>query len=336
MFILAECNIPPIITGILSQLYKIIIILVPLGIVIFGSIDFIKATIAKDSNAIASSVKTFINRLITGCITFFVLAIVTWLFKSLLSGVGEANSAMDCALKIIGGTAGSSSGNNSVSQVANKMVCYGTQYSACISQNQSPNKVEECTKSANTMCGTNNKPAKTTTTTTTTTTKNYNKTDFKTCEECQQYFKKEIAECTGNENDNIYTSYYNDCNSHYISNGYSIGNFDSNYFVDAAALYADCAANNGNDANSSNCQMELANYKAIIQKYNLGSGTLNIPSDAYTEADLESGFRKGITSEQYTNKCISYAQAAQKEYNDGQFKEKYNSCSKMICKQICK
>ena len=68
MFILAECTFPPIITGILSQLYKIIIILVPIGIVIFGSIDFIKATIAKDSNAIAASVKTFINRLITGCI----------------------------------------------------------------------------------------------------------------------------------------------------------------------------------------------------------------------------------------------------------------------------
>ncbi len=103
MFILAECTFPPIITGILSQLYKIIIILVPIGIVIFGSIDFIKATIAKDSNAIAASVKTFINRLITGCITFFVLAIVTWLFKGLLSGVNDASSAMDCALRIIGG-----------------------------------------------------------------------------------------------------------------------------------------------------------------------------------------------------------------------------------------
>ncbi len=165
MFFLAECDIPPIITGILSQLYKIIIILVPIGIVIFGSIDFIKATIAKDDNTIASSTKTFISRLITGCITFFVLTIVTWLFRGILKGIGEANSAMNCALQIIGGTAGSStSGNNSSSQIADKMICFGTQYSLCVSKNQSPNKVKECTEAADSICGTShNIPATTTT-----------------------------------------------------------------------------------------------------------------------------------------------------------------------------
>ena len=71
MFILAECEIPPVITGILSQLYKIIIVLIPIGIVIFGSIDFIKATIAKNSDAIATTTKTFISRLIAGAVTFF-------------------------------------------------------------------------------------------------------------------------------------------------------------------------------------------------------------------------------------------------------------------------
>lgn len=107
MFILAECDIPPVITGILSQLYKIIIILVPIGIVIFGSIDFIKATIAKNNDAIAATTKTFVSRLIAGAVTFFVLAIVTWLFKVIIKNVGEANSAMQCALEIIGGSAGS-------------------------------------------------------------------------------------------------------------------------------------------------------------------------------------------------------------------------------------
>ena len=95
MFILAECDlIPHVIVGILAQLYKIIIILVPIGIVIFGSVDFIKATIAKNSDAIAATTKTFISRLIAGAITFFVLAIVTWLFKIIIGNVGGANSAM--------------------------------------------------------------------------------------------------------------------------------------------------------------------------------------------------------------------------------------------------
>lgn len=156
MFILAECNIPGVITGILSQLYKIIIILVPIGIVVFGSIDFIKATIAKDANAIASSTKTFISRLIAGAVTFFVLTIVTWLFTIIIGHVGGASSAMQCALEIIGGTASDYSGENSYSnQMANKMVCYGTQYAACLSGNQSPNKEQECNQAANQICGTN-------------------------------------------------------------------------------------------------------------------------------------------------------------------------------------
>lgn len=158
MFILAECNIPPVITGILSQLYKIIIVLVPIGIVVFGSIDFIKATMAKDNNAIASSSKTFISRLIAGCITFFVLAIVTWLFQVLLKNVGDASSAMSCALQIIGGTAGSSSGYSSQDsygvQMAQNSYCYGNEYANCMNNPNSDS--EACRKAANRICNTNN------------------------------------------------------------------------------------------------------------------------------------------------------------------------------------
>ncbi len=204
MFILAECNIPPVITGILSQLYKIIIVLIPIGIVIFGSIDFIKATMAKDSNAIASSTKTFISRLITGCITFFVLTIVTWLFKTIIGNVGEASSAMSCALQIIGGTAGSSSGygsQNSYSvQMAANMACYGTQYGLCISQNQNPNKVEECNTAANSICHTNNKVQKPTTTTTTTTT-------IKTYDQYQSCIEQYCSDLSGVARKNCESKY---------------------------------------------------------------------------------------------------------------------------------
>lgn len=156
MFILAECNIPGVITGILSQLYRIIIILVPIGIVVFGSIDFIKATIAKDANAIASSTKTFISRLIAGAVTFFVLTIVTWLFTIIIGHVGGASSAMQCALEIIGGTASDYTGGNSYSsQMTNKMACYGTQYSLCIRSIPNTNNDEMCRQAADEACGTN-------------------------------------------------------------------------------------------------------------------------------------------------------------------------------------
>ena len=108
MYILAECDIPNVVTGILSQVYKIILVLVPIGIVVFGSMDFIKAIAAKDTNAIAASTKTFISRLIAGGITFFVLVIVTWLFRIVLSSLDDTNSAMNCALQILGGQASSS------------------------------------------------------------------------------------------------------------------------------------------------------------------------------------------------------------------------------------
>ena len=103
MFVLVQCNLPNVVTGIIAEIYKAIMILIPLGIVLFGTIDFVKAIAAKDEAAISASGKTFVSRLITGCLTFFVLAIVTWVFRTIIGRIEGASSAMDCALKILGG-----------------------------------------------------------------------------------------------------------------------------------------------------------------------------------------------------------------------------------------
>lgn len=156
MLILAECNIPPVITGILSQLYKIIIIAIPIGIVLFGTIDFLKAAVSKNTDNVSSSTKTFITRLITGCLTFFVLTIVNWLFTKVIGSVGGASSAMQCAKQIIGGNTTATSGNNGASSaIANNMFCYGTEISNCLRNNQSPNRQSECAESAKKVCNMN-------------------------------------------------------------------------------------------------------------------------------------------------------------------------------------
>ncbi|MCI9434683.1 MAG: hypothetical protein HFI86_05390 [Bacilli bacterium] len=278
--------------------------LTPAILIIMGSLDFGKAIMSQKEDEIKKAQGSFIKKLIAGAAVFFVVVLARWIVDIVNNSLKKAGenptNAFNCVSLLLTG-----------------------KYSADDKSYYDP-PVQKPTQ----------------------TTKDYNYNQFQTCEECQQYYKKEISECAGNENDNIYVKYWDDCNSHYESRGFSIGNTpDPNYFIDAAALYAECV-NNAIDEAGDNykieeiiaaCETEHNNYAAIIKKYNLGSGTLNIPTDIYNNVDdSKFGFLEGITSEQYSNKCTSYAQAAQKEYNEGQFKERYESCSKMICDQVCK
>lgn len=54
----------------------IIQIVVPVLLVVFGSIDFLKAIIAQKDDEIKKGQQTFIKRLIAGIIVFFVIAVV--------------------------------------------------------------------------------------------------------------------------------------------------------------------------------------------------------------------------------------------------------------------
>lgn len=69
-------SFPKPIAPIIHTTYILLQIVIPLGIIIVGSLDFVKATIASDVDKMKKSQKKFVSRLIAGSITFFVFVIV--------------------------------------------------------------------------------------------------------------------------------------------------------------------------------------------------------------------------------------------------------------------
>lgn len=73
----------------------VIQIVIPVLLVIFGSIDFLKAVIAQKEDEIKKGQQTFMKRLIAGVIVFFVVSIVK-LIVSFAAGDDEA-TILNCA-----------------------------------------------------------------------------------------------------------------------------------------------------------------------------------------------------------------------------------------------
>lgn len=102
MYILLECDLPKVVVGLLRQLYNVLMIIIPSGIVLFGTIDFLKASMAKDDKAASTNATIFIKRLVSGAIALFVFALVKWVF-TIIGNVNEASQAFACASDILGG-----------------------------------------------------------------------------------------------------------------------------------------------------------------------------------------------------------------------------------------
>lgn len=73
----------------------VIQIVVPILLVVFGSIDFIKAVVAQKDDEIKKGQQTFIKRLIAGVIVFFIFAIVK-LLVSFAAG-DDSSDILNCA-----------------------------------------------------------------------------------------------------------------------------------------------------------------------------------------------------------------------------------------------
>lgn len=69
-------DIPVIIPKIVHTFYLIALIAVPILLVIFGSIDFVKSLVGQKDDEIKKGRQIFIKRLITGVLVFFILSIV--------------------------------------------------------------------------------------------------------------------------------------------------------------------------------------------------------------------------------------------------------------------
>lgn len=79
----------------ISTIVLVLQIAIPILLVIFGSIDFVKAVVAQKEDEIKKGQQTFIKRTITAIIVFFVFVIVK-LVVSFAAGDESAN-IMNCA-----------------------------------------------------------------------------------------------------------------------------------------------------------------------------------------------------------------------------------------------
>lgn len=101
MFFLDACNgIPGELTNTVGAVYNVLLIAVPVMVVLFGTIDFVKAVISGKEDEIKKNTATFVKRLITGLLVFFVLA-----FAKFIIGVIKTNNTsgvVDCLDSIFG------------------------------------------------------------------------------------------------------------------------------------------------------------------------------------------------------------------------------------------
>ncbi len=86
---------------IVKYIILILHIVVPILLVIMGSIDLIKGIVSQKEDEIKSGQKTFIKRLISAVIIFFVVAIVKLVIS--VAAKGDNKNIMDCVNSFIKG-----------------------------------------------------------------------------------------------------------------------------------------------------------------------------------------------------------------------------------------
>lgn len=93
-------GIPEKIPSLTSDIVFIIQIVVPIILVIVGTIDFVKAITAGKDDEIKKGQQSFIKRLIAGALVFFVIVITKFLVSVVNDSSDSANiaSCMDCFL----------------------------------------------------------------------------------------------------------------------------------------------------------------------------------------------------------------------------------------------
>ena len=74
-------RIPEIIPSITRVIVKILQLVVPIVLIIFGSLDFAKAVMSNDSEKIKNGQKQFIRRIISAAIFFFVVTITMFIVE---------------------------------------------------------------------------------------------------------------------------------------------------------------------------------------------------------------------------------------------------------------
>lgn len=90
-------DIPKIVPKTIHIIYLLIQVAVPILLVIFGSLDFVKAMISQKDEEIKRGQQTFIKRLIYGIIVFFVFSIVKIIISFAADNNGKGLKIINCA-----------------------------------------------------------------------------------------------------------------------------------------------------------------------------------------------------------------------------------------------
>lgn len=98
-----EMQIPAIAPKLVSTAITILKIATPIIIIIFGSLDLVKAVMAQKEDEIKKGQQTFIKRLIVGAAVFLVFAIVQ-LVIGIVAPHNENKSMWDCVDCFVTGT----------------------------------------------------------------------------------------------------------------------------------------------------------------------------------------------------------------------------------------
>ncbi|MBQ9011586.1 MAG: hypothetical protein IJ093_02945 [Bacilli bacterium] len=99
-------KIPSGVAGLIHLVILILQIAVPIMLVIWGMLDFAKATIGGDEDKIKSGQKIFIKRLVAAILVFLVVTVVQLVITAVGTAFSDSNdksadNAWSCACKII-------------------------------------------------------------------------------------------------------------------------------------------------------------------------------------------------------------------------------------------
>lgn len=98
--ILDDCGLPAGVVGVIGNIYKTIMVLIPIFAVIFSVIDFLKGASAGKEEGIKQNTGLVIKRILYALLAFFIFAIVKWSLG--LLATNNTSEAIACLSNLAG------------------------------------------------------------------------------------------------------------------------------------------------------------------------------------------------------------------------------------------